>query len=135
MTWQENAACRDMGPDVFFTDDPAPILELCATCPVRHECLADALAQSREEDYGVRGGVTQGQRRRLSVGVRRRLAANLTGPVRPVVTVQASCLTCDGPLTMVEHEVLGPCESDALLVCADGHENYLSLTLNMAKGA
>lgn len=130
----DRAACRDMGPDAFF-DDTEDTLALCAGCPVRHECLADALERPRDDDYGIRGGVTHATRRRLPAPVRRRLAVNLTRPAVSTVTVAATCLTCDGPLRLIDHQLIGPNEADALLVCPDGHETYLTLNLHEAKGA
>ncbi|MDP8938230.1 MAG: WhiB family transcriptional regulator [Actinomycetota bacterium] len=71
-SWRREAACRDMDTDIFFplTDEEAgPAKAVCATCPVRSECLQFALA-SRQHD-GVWGGLTEAERRRL----RRRKAA------------------------------------------------------------
>jgi len=71
-SWRRQAACRDMDTDIFFplTDEEAgPAKAVCATCPVRAECLQFALA-SRQHD-GVWGGLTETERRRL----RRRKAA------------------------------------------------------------
>jgi WhiB family redox-sensing transcriptional regulator len=64
--WWQDAACRDVDTNVFFplTDDEAgPAREICATCPVRDECLEFALA-TRQDD-GVWGGLTETERRRL----------------------------------------------------------------------
>lgn len=44
-------------PDLWFADTPAELeraKQLCATCPVREQCLAGALA--RREPWGVWGG-------------------------------------------------------------------------------
>ena len=49
--------CRANNPDLWFADAPAELERaktLCATCPVRTECLAAALA--RREPWGVWGG-------------------------------------------------------------------------------
>ena len=71
--WRAQAACRDADVNIFFptTDEGAePARAICATCPVRMECLEFALA-TRQED-GVWGGLTETERRRLR---RRRQAA------------------------------------------------------------
>lgn len=55
--WRKRAACRDMGPQLFFPRRGVPTVfakEICATCPVKAEC--DAHADSFEEEYGVWGG-------------------------------------------------------------------------------
>jgi len=36
---------------------------ICKTCPVRFECLSDAI--SNDEQWGVRGGMTVSQRQQL----------------------------------------------------------------------
>ncbi|HEX2274173.1 MAG TPA: WhiB family transcriptional regulator [Acidimicrobiales bacterium] len=71
--WRAQAACRDADVNIFFptTDEEAePARAICATCPVRMECLEFALS-TRQED-GVWGGLTEIERRRLR---RRRQAA------------------------------------------------------------
>ncbi|MFJ5552905.1 WhiB family transcriptional regulator [Streptomyces sp. NPDC093225] len=72
-TWQERAACRDLGTDRFFhpagergedravRDEAAR--EVCALCPVQAECLRHALHV--QEPYGVWGGLTEEERRAL----------------------------------------------------------------------
>ncbi len=47
--WHQRAACRGVGPDVFFlehgtTDTYDAARDLCALCPVREQCLETALA-------------------------------------------------------------------------------------------
>jgi WhiB family redox-sensing transcriptional regulator len=49
--------CHVHDPDLWFAESPADLEQakaLCATCPVRHECLAGALR--RHEPCGVWGG-------------------------------------------------------------------------------
>src|SRR5690606_9986975 len=46
-----------------WTDEQAPGLALCRTCPVREECLEAALA--RREEHGVWGGTCPFVRRRM----------------------------------------------------------------------
>lgn len=68
--WRWQAACARPGvdPELFF---PAPgergkvdrAKRICAGCPVRGACLADALAVSGSLDYGIRGGTTREERR------------------------------------------------------------------------
>ncbi len=71
-SWRRQAACRDMDTDVFFPlsdEEAGPAKAVCATCPVRAECLEFAMT-TRQPD-GVWGGLTEAERRRL----RRRKAA------------------------------------------------------------
>lgn len=75
MTWTERAACRGHETDLWFSGDRpgkngltpraserARAQEICGSCPVREECLADAVA--RGERFGVWGGLTPRQRER-----------------------------------------------------------------------
>lgn len=39
--------------------------QVCAECPVRTECLTDELTRPVADQYGVRGGMTAPDRRRL----------------------------------------------------------------------
>jgi WhiB family transcriptional regulator, redox-sensing transcriptional regulator len=64
--WQERAACFGVEPDVFFPvseEEAGPALAFCGVCRIREECLSWALKNG--ERYGVWGGTTEQQRRRL----------------------------------------------------------------------
>jgi len=65
--WAVFAACRDEKSMVFFPqtkDEEKRALSICATCPVIEDCLGHALETN--ERYGVWGGTTEKQRRKLS---------------------------------------------------------------------
>jgi WhiB family redox-sensing transcriptional regulator len=63
--WTTQAACRKSDPDALFVQgaeqNRAKIV--CQACPVRTECLADALDNRIE--FGVWGGMTERERRAL----------------------------------------------------------------------
>jgi WhiB family redox-sensing transcriptional regulator len=63
--WASRGACARMDPDAFFVQgaDQQKIKGACSGCPVRVECLADALDNRME--FGVWGGMTERERRRL----------------------------------------------------------------------
>jgi WhiB family redox-sensing transcriptional regulator len=72
MSWREQAACRGMDPAeamrIFFPargERNAEARSYCVRCPVRQECLDDALADPATGDHGVRGGTSERQRRRI----------------------------------------------------------------------
>ena len=65
--WQDRAACFGIDPDVFFPiseEEAGPALAYCGSCRIREECLAWALKNG--ERYGVWGGLTEQQRRRIT---------------------------------------------------------------------
>jgi WhiB family redox-sensing transcriptional regulator len=64
--WQDQAACHGIDPDVFFPtseEEAGPALAFCGACEIRQTCLAWALKNG--ERYGVWGGLTEQQRRRV----------------------------------------------------------------------
>jgi WhiB family redox-sensing transcriptional regulator len=63
--WAARAACAKTDPDDLFVRGAAqrPAREVCFACPVRRQCLADAL--DSETEYGVWGGMTERERRAL----------------------------------------------------------------------
>jgi WhiB family redox-sensing transcriptional regulator len=62
--WATAAQCRGTG-DVLFAEGAAQrrVRVLCDDCPVRRECLAEALDNHME--WGVWGGMTERERRAL----------------------------------------------------------------------
>ena len=65
MDWITLAACRDANPDELFVQGAAQnrAKQRCMGCPVRAECLADAL--DNRVEFGVWGGMTERERRAL----------------------------------------------------------------------
>ncbi len=69
--WSRLAACRGEDPELFFPiGSVGPALaqiaaakKICARCPVRASCLRFALVTGL--DYGIWGGLTEDERRRL----------------------------------------------------------------------
>ena len=72
--WHQEAACRGVGPRLFFPergDSTAQAKALCATCPV-----ADACAEAgRDEPAGIWAGTSPKCRTIRSSGHKRRPAA------------------------------------------------------------
>lgn len=79
--WQRGAACAQEGvdPELFFNpwDDPPLVrqrrereaVQVCRRCPIREACLQWSL--DVREPYGVWGGVTEDERRRMLRRMRR----------------------------------------------------------------
>ena len=64
--WQDQAACYGIDPDTFCPtseEEAGPALAFCSACDIRETCLAWALKNG--ERYGVWGGLTEQQRRRV----------------------------------------------------------------------
>lgn len=64
--WTRDALCPQTDPDAFYPDkgnSSAEAKQVCVMCPVRRECLEFAL--DHDERYGVWGGLSRPQRRRL----------------------------------------------------------------------
>jgi WhiB family transcriptional regulator, redox-sensing transcriptional regulator len=71
--WQRWGSCRNADASMFFAPDRTPrrpqrrrehgARAVCANCPVRPQCAAQALAT--REPYGIWGGFTESERRRL----------------------------------------------------------------------
>lgn len=63
--WAARGACTELDPERFFVKgaDQQKVKPLCLGCPVRAQCLADALDNRIE--FGMWGGMTERERRRL----------------------------------------------------------------------
>ncbi|GAA1101846.1 hypothetical protein GCM10009642_45460 [Nocardiopsis metallicus] len=63
--WTTKALCRQIDPDALFVQGAAQNRAklFCQGCPVRTECLADAL--DHRVEFGVWGGMTERERRSL----------------------------------------------------------------------
>lgn len=61
--WSERAACAGHDLDVFFASSPDRAKAICRRCPVRAECLYDAL--THDTPSGVWGGLTISERRAI----------------------------------------------------------------------
>src|SRR3954451_14906577 len=62
-SWRINASCRDADPDGLFVRgaEQNRAKAVCMGCPVRTECLAEAL--DGRINFGVWGGMTERERR------------------------------------------------------------------------
>lgn len=90
-SWAHKAACSGMPLDLFFGPpyerEPAKslreadALQVCAACPVRIDCLEDALIPDPKQQHGIAGGMTAEER----ISERRKRARRLGGkPQRKV---------------------------------------------------
>ena len=70
--WRLRGACGNEDPELFFPVGETSSTSkrqieqaksVCAVCPVRSRCLAEALANS--DTYGIWGGTSEDERRKL----------------------------------------------------------------------
>ncbi len=76
-SWQSDANCMGVDPDLFFPERGASTREakeVCRACVVREDCLEFALANG--EKFGIWGGMSERERRR----VRRARGLNMRQP-------------------------------------------------------
>jgi len=68
--WQDRALCAQTDPEAFFPEKGGSTREakrICLGCEVRDECLEYAL--SNDERFGIWGGLSERERRRLKRGI------------------------------------------------------------------
>jgi hypothetical protein len=73
--WRDRGLCIGADPDTFFPSHGAPgteAREICASCAVREDCLEYA---TEADEFGIWGGLNQGERRSLERRQRRRRTA------------------------------------------------------------
>lgn len=116
--WRSAAACLGTDPEVFFPvaesgsaheRQVAEAKAVCARCPVRAECLGEALASIPD---GIAGGLTAVERRRLSRGRRQLTGEELVRVARTRAQVAAagSVLLSSGRSRQVVAKVCGVSE-------------------------
>jgi WhiB family transcriptional regulator, redox-sensing transcriptional regulator len=69
LAWQDRALCAQTDPEAFFPEKGGSTREakkVCRACDVRAECLEYALEQ--DERFGIWGGLSERERRRLKRG-------------------------------------------------------------------
>ena len=66
LSWQELSLCAQTDPEAFFPEKGGSTREakrICVGCEVKSECLEYALAH--DERFGIWGGLSERERRRL----------------------------------------------------------------------
>jgi WhiB family redox-sensing transcriptional regulator len=75
-SWRLDALCAETDPEAFFPEKGGSTREakrVCVGCDVRAECLEYAL--SNDERFGIWGGLSERERRRLRLARRTPLSA------------------------------------------------------------
>jgi len=66
LSWQTDALCAQTDPEAFFPEKGGSTRDakkICTTCEVKSQCLDYALAN--DERFGIWGGLSERERRRL----------------------------------------------------------------------
>lgn len=68
--WMIEGRCAEVDPELFFADYPGDkhafvAKTICANCEVRDTCLEFALTVLAVDDFGVWGGTTENERKRI----------------------------------------------------------------------
>jgi len=66
LAWQAEALCAQTDPEAFFPEKGGSTRDakrVCGVCPVREECLQYAM--DNDERFGIWGGLSERERRRL----------------------------------------------------------------------
>ena len=66
LSWQERSLCAQTDPEAFFPEKGGSTREakkVCVSCDVRSQCLEYAL--EHDERFGIWGGLSERERRRL----------------------------------------------------------------------
>jgi len=74
--WRLDALCAETDPEAFFPEKGGSTREakrVCSGCEVRSECLEYALAN--DERFGIWGGLSERERRRVRLARRMPLSA------------------------------------------------------------
>ena len=64
--WQADARCSEVDPEIFFPErggSSKAARAVCSQCSVRGQCLEYAL--NNKEQFGIWGGTSERERRRL----------------------------------------------------------------------
>jgi WhiB family redox-sensing transcriptional regulator len=94
--FRDDAPCSTTDPEVFYPEKGGttlPAKKVCAGCDVRRECLLFAL--QHDERFGVWGGMSERERRRL------RIVPKALPPVRYTNSAKDVCDECGLPFRSV----------------------------------
>jgi len=68
LRWQDKALCAEVDPEIFYPEKGGSTLApkaVCRRCEVRAECLEYALEHEDAGRFGIWGGMSERERRRL----------------------------------------------------------------------
>ena len=89
LSWQEDALCAQVDPELFFPEKGQPSRDakkICAGCEVRKQCLQWAIATNQR--HGVWGGLTSRERNILARGEKIRKTRTVKKTVREDAILQ-----------------------------------------------
>lgn len=72
--WTDEAKCKGSSTEAFYPDQGShatDVKKFCSDCPVRKQCLEAALATPPNNDFGIWGGTSAPQRKKIRRQMRR----------------------------------------------------------------
>jgi WhiB family redox-sensing transcriptional regulator len=90
--WQQDGLCRQTDAEVFFPEkgqSTRSAKAVCARCPVQAECLEWAL--EHDERFGIWGGLSERERRKLAPA---RVRTRAPKRARPVAESRSRLVDC-----------------------------------------
>lgn len=135
--WHKQAACKDAkDPDLWHPepgerDREVRAKKICERCPVKKECLEDALSRPVAKDYGIWGGTSANERIKIrrrrkgmkptkSEGFRRQL--RLQECAQAIWDAQLFALFGTEDLKDDEAQIDGRLETSPARIIADGDD-------------
>ena len=105
LSWMDRAACAGIDVELFFPSqgvDAKAAKAICGGCEVRGQCLEYALSLPWDEDWGLWGGISMHERRKM----RTRRTAQGIGPAvswcKKKLHVRTEATTYTGPDGRIE---------------------------------
>ena len=109
--WYADADCRGVDVNTFFGgtawSNQQATKKFCDRCPVRNDCLEDALQYPQIDQYGIAGGLSAHERRKLLIA--RNYEAN--GGAHRVCTICGQALPEDAHHLQQVHS--GACRQES----------------------
>lgn len=105
--WSDQAMCKDLDTQMFFPkrgEATKPIKIICSVCPVVKPCLEYAMKSS--EKFGVWGGTSERERRRMRGMRSRQKSKGVNLPLSSLMTM------CSVNVTSLKEEELVPFSGD-----------------------
>lgn len=131
LSWQADSLCAQTDPEAFFPEKGGSTRDakkICSQCEVKAKCLDYAL--ENEERFGIWGGMSERERRKLSGKKRKDSLPPSEERDKDIIFIRPKAGSRPGHLL----ELSGASPQDAIAV-ADEHELYPALVEKLVKAS